>query len=203
MRLNLIAGNLVIVLLVGLGSYLVVRTQLRAELSRKLEDGIGDDSELFARSWRADGARLAEGVSNRASSQSVRNVFTALGEAGRRSRAYEAAQDASKWFQDPARGRGGRPHIVAVIDETGRVIARDTDRNRMFGEPLVGQGEPRARGQDGLPEQRFCTRAFYDILVPQTRLANRREARPLSRTPPLGRRSSVSMRATHEHVGRE
>jgi len=139
MRLKLIAGNLVIVLLVGLGSYLVVRTQLRAELSRKLEDGIGDDSELFARSWRANGARLAEGVSNRASSQSVRNVFTALGEASRRSRAYEAAQDASKWFQDPARERGGRPHIVAVIDETGRVIARDTDRNRMFGEPLLSQ----------------------------------------------------------------
>ena len=30
MRLKLIAGNLVIVLLVGLGSYFVVRTQLRA-----------------------------------------------------------------------------------------------------------------------------------------------------------------------------
>ena len=126
MRLKLIAGNLVIVLLVGLGSYLVVRTQLRSELSRRLEDSIGDDSELFARSWRADGARLAEGVGSRAASNSVRNVFTALGEV-------------SKWFQDPARGRGERPHIVAVIDETGRVIARDTDRNRMFGEPLLNR----------------------------------------------------------------
>jgi hypothetical protein len=28
---------------------------------------------------------------------------------------------------------------VAVIDETGRVIARDTDPNRMFGEPLLNQ----------------------------------------------------------------
>jgi len=137
MRLKLIAGNLVIVLLVGLGSYLVVRTQLRSELSRELEDRIGDDSELFARSWRADGARLAEGVGNRATSNSVRNVFTALGEANRRRRAYEAAQDVSKWFKDPARGRGERPHIVAVIDETGRVIARDTDRNRMYGAPLL------------------------------------------------------------------
>ena len=137
MRLKLIAGNLVIVLLVGLGSYLVVRTQLRSELSRRLEDSIGDDSELFARSWRADGARLAEGVGNRATSNSVRNVFTALGEANQRRRAFEAAQEVSKWFQDPARGRGERPHIVAVIDETGRVIARDTDRNRMYGDPLL------------------------------------------------------------------
>ena len=139
MRLKLIAGNLVIMLLVGLGSYLVVRAQLLAELSRQLEDGIGDDSELFARSWRASGARLAEGVSDRAASNALRNVFTASGEAKRRGRAFDAAQHVSKWFQDPARGRRERPHIVAVIDETGRVIARDTDRNRMFGTPLLNQ----------------------------------------------------------------
>jgi hypothetical protein len=139
MRLKLIAGNLVILLLVGLGSYLVVRTQLRAELAKELEEGIGDDSELFARSWRADGSRLAEGVSSRAASNSARNVFTASGETKRRSRAFDAAQDVSKWFQNPARGRRERPHIVAVIDETGRVIARDTDRNRMFGEQLLNQ----------------------------------------------------------------
>ena len=77
MRLKLIAGNLAIVLMLGLGSYLVVHTQLRSELSMQLEERIGDDSELFARSWRADGARLAEGVSNRAASKAVENVFTA------------------------------------------------------------------------------------------------------------------------------
>ena len=139
MRLKLISGNLVILLLVGLGAYLVVRTQLHRELSRQLENRIGDDSELFGRSWRAEGARLAEGASNRASSQEVQTVFTASGEANRRRRAFEAAQDVSKWFQNPVRGRSERPHIVAVIDETGRVIARDTDPNRMFGEPLLGQ----------------------------------------------------------------
>jgi hypothetical protein len=139
MRLKLIVGNLVIVLLVGLGSYFVVRTQLHAELVRELKDGIGDDAELFGRSWRADGARLAEVVGRRASSKSVRTVYTAHGESNRRRRAFEAAQDVSKWLDNPARGRRGRPHIVALIDETGRVIARDTDPNRMFGEPLRGQ----------------------------------------------------------------
>jgi hypothetical protein len=137
MRLKLIAGNLVIVLVVGLGSYLMVRTQLRSELTRQLKEGIGHDSELFARSWRADGARLAEGVSNRAASGAVSTVFTASGEVSRRGRAFDAAQKVSAWFQDPARGRDERPHIVAVIDETGRVIARDTDPNRMVGEMLL------------------------------------------------------------------
>jgi hypothetical protein len=139
MRLKLIAGNLIIVALVGLGSYVVVRTELRAELVRALKDGIGDDSELFGRSWRADGARLADSVSRRAASRAVQQVFTASGEANQRRRAFEAAQSVSRWFQDPARGRHERPSIVAVIDETGRVIARDTDPNRMFGEPLLGQ----------------------------------------------------------------
>ena len=139
MRLKLIAGNLVIVLLVGLGSYLVVRTQLRAELVRELKDGIGDDSELFARSWRAGGSRLADGVSKRAASKAVQYAFAASGEANRRRRAFDAAQDVSSWFEDPARGRLGRPHIVVIIDETGRVLARDTDPNRMFGQPLLGK----------------------------------------------------------------
>ena len=137
MRLKLIVGNLIVVLLVGLGSYLVVRTQLQTGLSRALEERIDEDSELFARSWRADGAGLVEGVSDRASSSQVRHIFTASGVAKRRGRAFSAAQAVSKWFQDPARGRRERPHIVAVIDETGRVIARDTDPNRMFGQSLL------------------------------------------------------------------
>ena len=112
--------------------------QLETGLTRVLEERIDEDSELFARSWRADGARLAEAVSNRASSGAVRQVFTASGEAKRRHRAFAAAQAASKWFADPARERLGRPHIVALVDETGRVIARDTDPNRMVGQSLLG-----------------------------------------------------------------
>lgn len=137
MRLKLIAGNLIVVLLVGLGSFLVVRTQLQTGLSRVLDERIDEDSELFARSWRADGARLVEGISDRASSNQIRHIFTASGEEKRRGRAFSVAQAVSKWFQNPARGRGGRPHIVAVIDETGRVIARDTDPNRMVGQSLL------------------------------------------------------------------
>jgi len=136
MRLRLIAGNVIVVLIVGLGSYWVVHTELLAGLSRELEERIDDDSELFARSWRADGARLVEGVADRALSRQVRSIFVASGEERRRGRAFAAAQAVSKWFQDPARGRRERPHIVAVVDETGRVIARDTDPNRMFGQSL-------------------------------------------------------------------
>ncbi|MEM7139133.1 MAG: MXAN_5187 C-terminal domain-containing protein [Myxococcota bacterium] len=136
MRLKLIAGNVIVVLLVGLGSYFVVRSQLQDGLSRALETRIDGDSELFARSWTAEGARLVESVSDRASSSQVRSVFNASGEQRRRGRAFSSAQSVSKWFQDPARGRRERPHIVALVDETGRVVARDTDPNRMVGQSL-------------------------------------------------------------------
>lgn len=142
MRLKLIAGNLVVVLLVGLGSYLVVRNELHSGLSRALEERLDEDSELFARSWRAEGASLVSGVSSRASSTAVRKAFAASGEARRRERAFSAAQGVSKWFRDPARGRRGRPDIVAIIDETGRVVARDTDPNRMFGQSLLSAVQP-------------------------------------------------------------
>ena len=45
MRLKLIAGNLIVVLLVGFGSYLVVRTQLRTGLSRALDERIENLSQ--------------------------------------------------------------------------------------------------------------------------------------------------------------
>ncbi|MEM8607385.1 MAG: MXAN_5187 C-terminal domain-containing protein [Myxococcota bacterium] len=136
MRLKLIAGNVIVVLLVGLGSYFVVRSQLETGLSQALEERIDGDSELFARSWLADGARLVESVADRASSSAVRTIFNTSGEQRRRKRAFSAAQGVSKWFQDPARGRRERPHIVAIVDETGRVVARDTDPNRMVGQSL-------------------------------------------------------------------
>lgn len=136
MRLKLIAGNLVVVLLVGLASYLVVRDELRDELTGELHQSIGHDSELLSRSWRLAGMELAALVSNRAAVTSVRQAFAAVGEEQRRRRAFDAAQSVAAWFQDPARGRSGKPTIVALIDETGRVVARDTDPNRMVGEPL-------------------------------------------------------------------
>ncbi len=137
MRLKLIAGNAIILLLVGLGSYWLVRSQLEQGLSSALEARVEGAAALFGRSWRADGARLTDDVSERAASSQVRQVFEAAGEDNRRRRAFDVAQSVSRWFQDPARGRDGPPHIVALVDETGRVIARDTDPNRMHRQSLL------------------------------------------------------------------
>ena len=57
--------------------------------------------------------------------------------AERRARAHAAANGIGDWFRDPSRsGKLGRPDVVVITDETGTVVARDADPNRMHGQKL-------------------------------------------------------------------
>ena len=136
MRLKIIAGNLVAVLLLGLLSYTVVGSDLRHGVTSKLLAQIGNDQALLDRSLRLTALEFVEDVKQRASDSDLRNIFSALDEEGRRTRAYEAAERSAGWFGDPARGPRGRPVIVVVTDDTGKVLARDSDRNRLYGTQL-------------------------------------------------------------------
>ncbi|HEX5658709.1 MAG TPA: MXAN_5187 C-terminal domain-containing protein [Polyangiales bacterium] len=139
MRLKIIAGNLVAVLLLGLVSYWVVGSDLRQDVTKKISAQIGNDQVLLDRSLRLTALEFVDDVKQRSADPDLRNVFAALDEEGRRTRAYEASERSSQWFQDPARGPRGRPHVVLITDDTGKVIARDQDRNRMYGTRLEGQ----------------------------------------------------------------
>lgn len=136
MRLKIIAGNLVAVLLLGLVSYSVVGADLRKDVASKLVAQIGNDQVLLDRSLRLTAFEFVEHVKDRASDLDVRSAFGALDEEGRRTRAYDAAERSANWFGDPARGLRGRPHLVVLTDDSGKVLARDTDRNRMYGMQL-------------------------------------------------------------------
>ena len=138
MRLKIVAGNLVAVLLVGLVSYGVVRSQIGSTLQARLHERIAKDGALFGRSWRLSDVEFLGYVQQQAAEREVRTVFHAVGEASRRQRAFEVAEAIADWFRDPARGRGGTaPEFVAITDETGTVIARNKDINRMVGDRLA------------------------------------------------------------------
>jgi hypothetical protein len=139
MRLKIIAGNLIVVLVVGLVSYFVVQSQLKESLGAQVEQEIANDVTLFDRSWRLSSRQFLDYVEDRATSQPVRDAFGGLDENSRRQRAHQAANGVAQWFRDPARGRGGAPDLVAITDETGRVIARNQDPNRMYGAQLTSQ----------------------------------------------------------------
>lgn len=131
MRLKIIAGNLVAVLLVGLGSFFFVKTDIEAELGARLDAEISTNGEVLADAWRLMAAEFEGQVRNRAAQPELRLAYGALDLNSRRQRIHSVANSISSWFEDPSRNHGGRPDVVLLTDETGRVIARDQDINRL------------------------------------------------------------------------
>ncbi len=138
MRLKIIAGNLVAVLLLGLISFFVVRSQITTGLESQVDSTISNDAQALVRAWRLSGIEFTSLVAERAATREARDVFGALDEDQRRTRGYEAAERLGAWFGDPSR-RGVSPDIVLFTDETGKVLARNADRNRMYGMSLPTQ----------------------------------------------------------------
>lgn len=139
MRLKIIAGNLAVVLLLGLAAFLTVGGQLRRDLLGRLDAKIDSDRQLFERSFRLSALEFVELVTQRAAERQMRDVFGGLDQDSRRTRAYEAAQATAVWLTDPARGERGGPDIVVLVDESGTAIARNGARNVMFGKPMLPQ----------------------------------------------------------------
>jgi hypothetical protein len=150
MRLKIIAGNLVAVLLLGLVSYAVVGGDLKRELAAKVLAQIGNDQMLLDRSLRLSGLEFVNLVKQRAGDQDTIGIFSALDEPGRRTRAFDAAERTAAWMGDPARGARGNPDMVIITDDSGKVLARNADRNRMYGMKLdASLPAVRATLQDG------------------------------------------------------
>ncbi|MEM9194919.1 MAG: MXAN_5187 C-terminal domain-containing protein [Myxococcota bacterium] len=143
MRLKIIAGNVVIVLVLGLVAFLAVKSQLEAGLSSGVTEQIQNDATLFRRSWQLSGLNFVQQVNDRAASREVRDAFSGLDLERRRTRTHEAANRVAQWFRDPAR-RGQVPHAVAIVDQRGKVIARNGDINQWF-ERTLGREIPALR----------------------------------------------------------
>src|SRR5690606_11769184 len=67
------------------------------------------------------------------------DIFTALDDERRRTRAFERANAIADWFLRRNRNGAGAPEIVVVTDDRGVVIARNQDRNRMYEDDLKAQ----------------------------------------------------------------
>ena len=139
MRLKIIAGNLAVVVLLGLSAFALVRTQLESDLLRRLDSRIAADRDLLDRSFRLAALEFVDLLAQRAGERQMRDVFAGLDLDSRRNRAFEAAESTAAWLADPARGNRGGPDIVVIVDETGKAIARNGARNVMFGVALAPQ----------------------------------------------------------------
>jgi hypothetical protein len=137
MRLKIVAGNLAVVVLLGLAAYFTVTSQVRNHRVNELEGSIDSTRILFDRSYRLSTLEFEARVAERAVTRQMRDIFGGLDLDSRRTRAYEAAEATFGWFADPARGGRGSPEIVVVVDETGVAVARNGARNVLFGTPLA------------------------------------------------------------------
>ncbi|MBN1655532.1 MAG: hypothetical protein JXA30_17325 [Deltaproteobacteria bacterium] len=137
MRLKIIAGNLAVVVLLGLIAYITVRNGLRSELAQKIDSSLENEQVLLDRSFQLAALTFMENTTERAGSAQVRDVFAGLDQNVRRTRAYEAAEDVFNWFANLARDRRKAPDIVVIVDETGTTLARNGARNVMYGKNLL------------------------------------------------------------------
>jgi hypothetical protein len=129
MRTKIILGGALAVLLVGLGSYFLVKSSVERAFTDEVDTRITNDFHILERSIRLSARDLLGQVSEQADARGMADVFGALDENGRRTRAFEAAERIATWFQDPARGHGGPPDLVAILDDQGHIVARNLAPN--------------------------------------------------------------------------
>lgn len=137
MRLKIIAGNLAVVVLLGLIAYVTVRNGLRKELAKQIDSSIANEQILLDRSFQLAALTFMTDTTDRAQTAQVRDVFAGLDQKVRRTRAYDAAEEVFRWFANPARDKRGEPDIVLIVDETGTTLARNGARNVMYGKKLL------------------------------------------------------------------
>ncbi len=138
MRLKIIAGNFLVVLVIGLLSFYIAKGEVETGLAAQVESQIVNDSKLLGRSFQLEGIKFLEMVADRAQTQDVKQAFGGLDTDSRRTRAHQAANGISQWLRDPSR-RGLNPDLVVITDETGTVLARDQDPNRLHNTRLAQQ----------------------------------------------------------------
>ncbi len=139
MRAKIIAGNLIAVLFVGLVSYVLLYSKIKRHAAEAAESSLEHQQILFERSWKLSGSEFVEEAREQARSKTIQQVFTGLDEQSKRSRAFNAIGTVEQWFADPSRHRASGPDVVVIVDETGKVIARNKDINRMVGESLQAE----------------------------------------------------------------
>jgi len=136
MRIGLVAA--VVLLAFTAGVYSVVTRDLRESTVRETEMDVSRAQRMhqsIARLEALDFANLVAGLSRR---PQVVAVFDKGDENGRRQASFEQCESVNAFLASGSRkGEGTRKaDIVALLDSSGKVVARDLNVNAMYGEDL-------------------------------------------------------------------
>jgi hypothetical protein len=130
MKIGLVAAAVLLVF--TLGVYSIITRDLKESVIREVEADVARAQRMhqsIARLESLDFANLVAGLSHQ---PSVAAIFDKTDETGRRQAAYEQCERLNASLQKGAR----KADIVAILDSSGKVIARDLNVNAMYGEDL-------------------------------------------------------------------
>jgi len=148
MRNKIIAVNAVIVLIVGILAFAVVKWQLDIATSspEQLKRSAQRDSMSAASKLQLDALRAERWLATRAADKSTQQL---LAKATHDARAAAARQLADQLASDAATALGTKPSIVAVVDSTGKMIARDHTDSPQVDVPYPAFKEALAKSSPG------------------------------------------------------
>ena len=129
MKIGLVAA-IVLAALTG-GLYSIVTKELKDTLVQEVETEVSRGQRMhqsIARLEALDFANLVASLSHRAA---IVGVFEKADETGRRQAAFEQCEDVNNFL---SKGGSRKADIVAILDSSGKIVARDLNVNAMYGE---------------------------------------------------------------------
>ena len=131
MKIGLIAAIVLLALTVGV--YALVTRELREAVVQELDTSVSRAQRIHGDVTRLEAMEFENQVAELAHRPAVVGAFDKSDENSRRQAAFEQCEQINTKLRD-----GGKPKadIVAVLDSSGKVLARDLNVNAMFGEDL-------------------------------------------------------------------
>ena len=147
MKIGLVAA--IVLLVFTAGVYAVVTRDLKESVVGEVETVVSRAERMHQSILRLEALDFANLTSSLSHLPSVVAVFEKDDERGRRQASYEQCEKINSLLQS---GGSGKADIVAILDSSGKVVARNLNVNAMYGEdlrskyPAVGaalQGQPK------------------------------------------------------------
>jgi len=131
MKIGLVAA--IVLLALTAGVYVVVTRELKESIVQQVDTNVSRAQRILGDVARLEATDFENQVSDFAHRSPVVGVFDKSDETGRRQAAYEQCEKINAGLRT-----GGKPKadIVAILDSSGKVLARDLNVNAMFGEDL-------------------------------------------------------------------
>lgn len=166
MRIGLIAAGLLLALTAAF--YFQVSGEMEASVTRTVEQGVSRAQRVYQHTSRLGGMDFANLAAEKARRPSVVGVFDRGDEIAKRQGAFEECERMNADLQK----EGRKADLLAMLDSTGKVLARDLNPNAMHGEDLRARFPAVDRALKGLPVKdtwNLTNRVTEVALAPITR----------------------------------